>query len=74
MSCRLAPVSRRILIRRLRHLGFEGPWPGGRHEYMSKGDHRKLWIPNPHGDVIDVGLLAKVLKQAGVSRADWFTT
>ncbi len=39
---------------------------------MTKGDHFKVWIPNPHGGVIDVGLLAKVLKQASVSRSDWF--
>ena len=30
--------------------------------------------PEPHGGVIDVGLLVKVLKQAGVSRSDWFNT
>ena len=74
MSPRLAPVNRRILIRRLRQLGFEGPWPGGSHEYMTKGNHLKVWIPNPHGGVIGVGLLAKVLKQADVSRSDWFRT
>ena len=55
-------------------MGFEGPWPGGNHEYMSKGDHLKVWIPNPHGGVIDVGLLARILRQAGVSRSDWFQT
>ena len=41
---------------------------------MSKGDHFKVWIPNPHGGVIGVSLLAKILKQAGVSRTDWFDT
>ena len=61
MSPRPAPVNRRILIRRLRHLGFDGPWPGGSHEYMSKGDDFKLWIPNPHSDVIGVGLLVVCL-------------
>lgn len=74
MSRRLAPVNRRILIRRLRRMGFEGPWPGGNHEYMGKGDHLKVWIPNPHGGVIDVGLPARILRQAGVSRSDWFQT
>jgi predicted RNA binding protein YcfA (HicA-like mRNA interferase family) len=28
-------------------------------------------IPNPHGGDIGVGLLARILKQAGVSRAEW---
>ena len=42
MNPLLAPVNRRILIRRLRSMGFDGPWPGGSHEYMSKGDHFKV--------------------------------
>jgi len=32
------PVKRRDLIRNLRELGFEGPYSGGRHEFMVKGD------------------------------------
>ena len=28
-------------------------------------------IPNPHGQDIGVGLLARVLRQAGVPRAQW---
>ena len=30
-----------------------------------------LTIPNPHGGDIGVGLLARVLRQAGVSRVEW---
>jgi predicted RNA binding protein YcfA (HicA-like mRNA interferase family) len=53
---RLAPISRRELIRRLRELGFEGPYTGGRHEFMLRGD-RRLILPNPHrGDIsVDLG-------------------
>jgi predicted RNA binding protein YcfA (HicA-like mRNA interferase family) len=64
------PVSRRRLVRTLRELGFEGPFSGGRHEFMTRADV-VLTIPNPHAGDIGVGLLARVLRQAGVSRRDW---
>jgi hypothetical protein len=44
---RLNPVSRREFVQRLRSLGFEGPYSGGRHEFMLRGD-RRLILPNPH--------------------------
>jgi len=64
------PVSRRDLIRALRALGFVGPAPGGRHELMRRGD-RALIVPNPHRGDIGVGLLSRVLRQAGVTRDEW---
>ena len=44
----LDPVSRRELVRRLKVLGFEGPFPGGKHQWMRRGGLR-LTIPNPQG-------------------------
>jgi hypothetical protein len=41
------PISRANLIRGLRALGFAGPFPGGRHAFMVRGE-RRLAIPNPH--------------------------
>lgn len=44
-------VSRTKLIRKLRRADFEGPFGGGKHSYMKKGDKR-LIIPNLHrGDI-----------------------
>ncbi len=43
----LSPVTRRELISRLREFGFDGPFAGGRHEFMVKGQLR-LTVPNPH--------------------------
>ena len=63
-------VSRIILIRALRRAGFEGPFAGGRHEYMELGEH-KVRIPNPHRGDISIGLLSEVLRQAGISREEW---
>ena len=62
--------SRKELIRKLKRLGFEGPFPGGRHDYMKRGKFR-LIIPNPHRGEIDPALVKLILKQAGISVEDW---
>ena len=67
---RWGPVSRRTLIGALKRLGFSGPFSGGRHQFMVRGD-TVLTVPNPHTGDIGVGLLAVVLRQAGVKRAEW---
>ena len=64
------PISRAKLIRGLRALGFAGPFPGGRHAFLVRGEHR-LAIPNPHAGVIGVNLLGRILRQAGVTREEW---
>jgi predicted RNA binding protein YcfA (HicA-like mRNA interferase family) len=67
---RLTPVSRVELVRRLGVLGFEGPFLGGRHHFMVRGDVY-LIVPNPHRGQIGVDLLARILRQAGVARDAW---
>lgn len=64
------PTKRRDLIRHLRELGFEGPYTGGRHQYMVRAELR-LAIPNPHQDAIGPDLLGRILRQAGIDREDW---
>ena len=66
----LAPVTRRVLIARLHELGFEGPYTGGKHEFMVKGQLR-LTVPNPHQGEIGRDLLIRILRQAGISRKEW---
>jgi len=39
------PCKRRVFIRRLRKLGFDGPFAGTRHEFMVYEDHR-LAVPS----------------------------
>lgn len=63
-------VNWRTLVQGLQALGFDGPYPGGRHQYMVKGELR-LTIPNPHAGDISVGLLSRILRQAGIDRATW---
>ncbi|MGI8854656.1 MAG: type II toxin-antitoxin system HicA family toxin [Thermomicrobiales bacterium] len=66
----LRPIKRVDLIRHLRHFGFTGPRTGTKHEFMQR-DEVKITIPNPHGGDIGVGLLARILRQAGISREEW---
>ena len=64
------PISRADSIHALRRAGFEGPLPGGRHEFMVKGVVR-LVLPNPHRSDIGKPLLAELLRQAGISKEEW---
>ena len=48
MNPSLRPISLGDLIRRLRALGFEGPFAGARHHLMRRQD-RSVRIPTPHG-------------------------
>ena len=65
-----APVSHNELVKGLKIFGFEGPFSGGKHLYMVKGNLR-LTIPNPHKQNIGVDLLTRILRQAGITREEW---
>jgi predicted RNA binding protein YcfA (HicA-like mRNA interferase family) len=64
------PIKRRDLVRYLGQLGFEGPYSGGKHQFMTKGEIT-LRLPNPHRSDIAKELLARILRQAGISREEW---
>jgi predicted RNA binding protein YcfA (HicA-like mRNA interferase family) len=66
----LVPIKRRELIHYLKRLGFDGPYSGGKHEYMRK-DGPPLILPNPHVGDISTGLLVRILRQAGIDREQW---
>ena len=69
---RLTPINRQDLIRRLRNLGWSGPYSGAKHQHMARGTVQ-LTIPNPHGGKeIGVNLLKIILNEAGISRDEWF--
>jgi predicted RNA binding protein YcfA (HicA-like mRNA interferase family) len=59
-----------IIERALRRLGFDGPYHGGKHPYMIRGD-LVLTIPNPHRADISVELLKRILKQASITQKEW---
>lgn len=64
------PVKRKDLIKALKQAGFEGPYAGGRHEFLVKGQLR-LILPNPHLGEISKDLLARILRQANLTREEW---
>lgn len=64
------PISRRELIRKLKGLGFEGPFLGAKHQYMLKGNH-KIFVPNPHGTDIGVPIVRKIIQQIGLDPKHW---
>ncbi|MGI6206733.1 MAG: type II toxin-antitoxin system HicA family toxin [Anaerolineae bacterium] len=50
-------------------LGFD-PYVGGRHQYMVRAETR-VALPNPHQSDIGPDLLARILRQAGITREEW---
>jgi predicted RNA binding protein YcfA (HicA-like mRNA interferase family) len=64
------PIKRRELVSFLKRAGFQGPYSGGRHQFLVKGELR-LFIPNPHDGEIGRDLLARILRQAGIDRSEW---
>ena len=64
-------ISRKELIRKLKALGYNGPFAGKRHQFMRSGS-RKIRIPNPHGSQnISAGLVSEIVRQAGIEPAEW---
>ncbi len=67
---KLTPISWQNFVKRMGQIGFEGPYAGGKHPQMRRGNVTVI-IPNPHEGDISVGLLSKILRQAGISRDEW---
>ena len=63
-------TSWRKLVQKFRLLGFDGPYSGGRHLFMAKGE-LKVRIPNPHGKDISGYLVSEILRQANISEEEW---
>lgn len=63
-------ISWKKFTQKLRLFGFDGPFVGGRHLFMVKGE-LKLHIPNPHRGDISKHLLAEILRQAQIPVKDW---
>ncbi len=64
------PISRKNLIKYFKKAGFEGPFSGGKHQFMVK--HQiTIRIPNPHKGDISKSLLSRILRQAKISKQEW---
>ncbi|MBF0235361.1 MAG: type II toxin-antitoxin system HicA family toxin [Desulfamplus sp.] len=64
------PLKRKDILKYLKLLGFNGPYSGGKHQFMVLKDIT-IRIPNPHQSDIGKELLARILRQAGISRSEW---
>ena len=68
----LKPIHRRILIKKLKLLDFEGPYSGGKHQFMIKNNF-KLSIPNPHNKDIGIVLLSKIIKELNITTKEFMS-
>ncbi len=68
MSQRLTPIKRRELIKRFNRLGWQGPFPGGNHQYMKKQGRK---VPIPSHPEVDAGQLRDIMREADISRDEW---
>ena len=66
------PIKRKDLIHHLKQFGFEGPYSGGKHQFMVSGEIT-IRVPNPHQGDIGMELLSRILRQAGIDRDEWET-
>ncbi len=55
----------------MRVLGYDGPFPGGPHEFMAADGKPPVRVPNPHGSDISVDLLSRILRKAKIDRNKW---
>ncbi len=67
---KFGPIKHKDLIKTLKKYGFSGPYSGGKHPFMIK-EEIALTIPNPHGKDIGKELLKRIIRQAGISKAEW---
>jgi hypothetical protein len=54
------------LVRTFKALWYDGPFPGGRYQFMT-GPRGTVRLPNPHRGDISVDLLKRILRVAGIS-------
>ena len=69
---KLSPESPRDVIRRLRSLGYDGPFGGGRHGFMRHPETRlKIPVPMQQSRDIPVGTLRAIVRIVGLTVEEW---
>lgn len=69
-----APCKRQDFIKKLRHLGFERPEPGGRHFYMRYKDYTLTLPSNKEYSVPQLKMLLKQIEnrlQRPITLEEW---
>ena len=68
------PCKRRVFIRRLRKLGFDGPYSGTRHQFMVYGQHRLAIPTNPEYSAPQLRMMMREVEQIlgrKISAEEW---
>jgi len=68
------PLKRRDFIRKLRALGFDGPYSGTRHQFMVRGQHRQTIPTNSEYSVPQIRMLSRQIEsilERPVSLEEW---
>lgn len=71
---RWKPCKRRVFLRRLRTLGFEGPYSGTRHQFLVYQQHRLAVPSNPEYSVPQLRMMlreAEALLDREISLDEW---
>lgn len=69
---RLTPLKIREVIEKLRALGYEGPFAGGRHSRMVHPQTGKIIpIPIHGGKDVSVGLIRVLIRELGITPQKW---
>ena len=71
---RLTPCKRRDFVRRLRSLGFDGPFSGTRHQFIIYDQHRLAIPSNPEYSVPQLRMMLReieVIIGRKISSAEW---
>jgi hypothetical protein len=68
------PLKRRDFIRKLRALGFDGPFSGTRHQFMIFGQHRQTIPSNSEFSVPQLRMLLRQVEsilERSISLEEW---
>ena len=68
------PIKRREFIRKLRGLGFTGPYRGTRHEFLGFGSHRQTIPSNAEYSVPQLRMLIRQIETTRgrrISAEEW---
>jgi predicted RNA binding protein YcfA (HicA-like mRNA interferase family) len=68
---RLHPVRSREVVRFLESLGFVQVRQKGSHKFFRHADGRTATVPDHKGEDLGRGILAKILRDAGVKPAEF---
>jgi len=69
---RLTPLKPGDVIKKLRKIGFSGPFPGGKHIRMVNLKTGKVIpIPVHKGKEVSIGLIREIINEIGISRKEW---